>query len=128
MSDLIRFPSPQTSFAMAVEAKPEPGDLLRRPSVPYSSLPELSKPFLIDPSKRSFKYQYANVYFVRLVELRPIVEEHAKRLWAERHCRSITPEQPDPSQTSSSPAHPRPQPGSAMLHCRHCLHGHAPEA
>ena len=53
----------------------------RRPSAAYSSLSELSKPFLIDPSQRSYKHQYANIYFVRLVELRPIVEERAGERW-----------------------------------------------
>jgi hypothetical protein len=53
----------------------------QRPSATYSSLSELSKPFLIDPSLRSYKHQYANIYFVRLVELRPIVEERAGERW-----------------------------------------------
>ena len=53
----------------------------RRPATAYSSLSELSKPFLIDPSSRSYKHQYANIYFVRLVELRPIVEERAGERW-----------------------------------------------
>jgi DNA polymerase delta subunit 2 len=53
----------------------------QRPSVKYSSLSELSRPFLIDPSQRSYKHQYANIYFVRLVELRPIVEERAGERW-----------------------------------------------
>jgi DNA polymerase delta subunit 2 len=59
---------------------PESGPL-KRPSTNYSSLSELSKPFLIDPSSRSYKHQYANIYFVRLVELRPIVEERAAERW-----------------------------------------------
>lgn len=53
----------------------------QRPTTAYSSLSELSKPFLIDPSSRSYKHQYANVYFVRLVELRPIVEQRAAERW-----------------------------------------------
>lgn len=65
---------------MAVELSvPESG--VKRPTSSYSSLPELSKPFLIDPSSRSYKHQYANIYFVRLVELRPIVEERAGERW-----------------------------------------------
>ncbi|KAK8870000.1 hypothetical protein IAR55_000570 [Kwoniella newhampshirensis] len=52
-----------------------------RPNPPYSSLPELSKPFLLDPASRSYKHQYANIYFVRLVELRPVVEERAQERW-----------------------------------------------
>lgn len=65
---------------MAVELSvPETGT--KRPATSYSSLSELSKPFLIDPSSRSYKHQYANIYFVRLVELRPIVEERAGERW-----------------------------------------------
>ena len=52
-----------------------------RPSTSYSSLPELSKPFLLDPTTRSYKHQYSNIYFVRLVELRPIVEKRASERW-----------------------------------------------
>nr|WRH23603.1 DNA polymerase delta subunit 2 [Naematelia aurantialba] len=55
---------------------------LVRPTTTYSSLPELSKPFLIDSAQRSYKHQYSNIYFVRLVELRPIVEEQAKERWS----------------------------------------------
>ncbi|CAK9780848.1 unnamed protein product [Cutaneotrichosporon oleaginosum] len=53
-----------------------------RPVVAYSSLSELSAPFFIDPTSRSYKHQYSNIYFVRLVELRPIVEARAAKLWA----------------------------------------------
>lgn len=66
---------------MATDIKPERDEPLRRPVVPYSPLHELSAPFLIDPSKRSYKHQYSNIYFVRLVELRPMVEAEAKRKW-----------------------------------------------
>ncbi|ORY25755.1 DNA polymerase alpha/epsilon subunit B-domain-containing protein [Naematelia encephala] len=62
---------------------PEPPSVsLTRPTTTYSSLPELSKPFLIDAAHRSYKHQYSNIYFVRLVELRPIVEERAKEKWS----------------------------------------------
>lgn len=53
----------------------------RRPTTSFSSLPQLSKPFLLDPTARSYRHQYSNIYFVRLVELRPIVEERAKERW-----------------------------------------------
>jgi len=69
-------PSIMTMELSVPEASPP-----QRPSTTYSSLSELSKPFLIDPSQRSYKHQYANIYFVRLVELRPIVEERAAERW-----------------------------------------------
>lgn len=67
---------------MATEITFEAGEPPKRPTVAYSSLPELSAPFFIDPASRSYKHQYANIYFVRLVELRPIVEEQAAERWA----------------------------------------------
>ncbi|KAL7422155.1 DNA polymerase delta small subunit Cdc1 [Cryptotrichosporon argae] len=54
---------------------------LRRATADYTSLPELSAPFLLDPATRSYKHQYSNIYFVRLVELRPVVEANAARKW-----------------------------------------------
>lgn len=54
----------------------------RRPTTSYSLIPELSKPFILDPASRSYKHQYSNIYFVRLVELRPIVEVKAQERWA----------------------------------------------
>ncbi|WOO81490.1 DNA polymerase delta small subunit [Vanrija pseudolonga] len=66
---------------MASEISFEPGQPLRRAIAPYSSLPELSAPFLIDSGQRSYKHQYANIYFVRLIELRPVVEERAAQRW-----------------------------------------------
>jgi DNA polymerase delta subunit 2 len=66
---------------MASPLPAEPGPAPRRPNPSYSSLPELSKPFVIDPANRSYRHQYSNVYFVRLVELRPIVEKRAEERW-----------------------------------------------
>nr|XP_019043001.1 DNA polymerase delta subunit 2 [Kwoniella bestiolae CBS 10118]OCF21931.1 DNA polymerase delta subunit 2 [Kwoniella bestiolae CBS 10118] len=64
------------------EPLPTPsGENLMRPNPSYSTLPELTKPFILDSNNRSYKHQYANIYFVRLVELRPIVEERAKERW-----------------------------------------------
>ncbi|WVR04983.1 hypothetical protein IAU60_001995 [Kwoniella sp. DSM 27419] len=54
---------------------------LSRPNPTYSTLPEQSKPFVVAPESRSYKHQYANIYFVRLVELRPTVEDKAKERW-----------------------------------------------
>ncbi|ORX39674.1 DNA polymerase alpha/epsilon subunit B-domain-containing protein [Kockovaella imperatae] len=53
----------------------------QRPSTSYSNLAELSAPFHIDPAQRSYRHQYSNIYFVRLVELRPIVERNAQARW-----------------------------------------------
>lgn len=66
---------------MALEISFEAGQPLQRATAPYSSLPELSAPFLIDSGQRSYKHQYANIYFVRLIELRPVVEERAAQRW-----------------------------------------------
>ncbi|RXK39940.1 DNA polymerase delta subunit 2 [Tremella mesenterica] len=60
---------------------PIPEGRVKRPTTSYSSLTELSAPFLLDPSTRNYKHQYSNIYFVRLVELRPIVEERATERW-----------------------------------------------
>ena len=70
------------SLIMATELPEPTSEALKRPTVTYSSLPALSKPFLIDPALRSYKHQYANIYFVRLVELRSVVEERAQERWA----------------------------------------------
>jgi DNA polymerase delta subunit 2 len=68
---------------MASEIPYEEGTAVpRRATAEYSSLPELSSKFLIDPTQRSYKHQYSNIYFVRLVELRPKVEERAAKRWA----------------------------------------------
>ena len=67
---------------MATELPEPTSEALKRPTATYSSLPALSKPFLIDPALRSYKHQYANIYFVRLVELRTIVEERAHERWS----------------------------------------------
>lgn len=37
--------------------------------------------FVIGTENRSYKHQYANIYFVRLRMLRSCVEENAKRRW-----------------------------------------------
>ena len=52
-----------------------------RPTLTYSTLPDLSKPFFVDAAQRSYKHQYSNIYFVRLVELRPVVEKRAQESW-----------------------------------------------
>lgn len=67
---------------MAFEIKYEEDAPARRPVVDYSTIPELSNKFVIDPKQRSYKHQYSNIYFVRLVELRPMVEERAAKRWS----------------------------------------------
>lgn len=66
---------------MATEIDFQEEEPPRRPTVAYSSLPELTAPFLIDAAHRSYKHQYSNIYFVRLVELRPVVEQRAEKRW-----------------------------------------------
>ena len=68
-------------YIMAMELSVPEGEGIKRPAAPYSSLSKLSGPFLIDPSTRSYKHQYSNMYFVRLVQLRPIVEERGGERW-----------------------------------------------
>ncbi|WVO17005.1 hypothetical protein L204_104691 [Cryptococcus depauperatus] len=61
---------------------PEPClEVPRRPNPGFDPLPHLSQPFHIDPATRSYSHQYANIYFVRLVEQRPIVEKKALEKW-----------------------------------------------
>lgn len=45
-------------------------------------MPKLSKPFLLDDvMTRSYKAQYANIYFLRLMQLRPVVAKVANERW-----------------------------------------------
>ena len=49
-----------------------------------SILPPHETPlFTIDAKNKSYKHQYANIYFVRLRQLRESVEEQAKKKWNE---------------------------------------------
>ncbi|TYJ55337.1 hypothetical protein B9479_003951 [Cryptococcus floricola] len=54
---------------------------MARPSPSYDPLLEVSKQFTVLPANRSYKHQYANIYFVRLVEQRPTVEKRAIEKW-----------------------------------------------
>jgi DNA polymerase delta subunit 2 len=54
----------------------------RRASAEYKPLPKLTKPFLLDDVKaRSYKAQFANIYFLRLLQLRPVVAKVANERW-----------------------------------------------
>ncbi|KAH9946304.1 DNA polymerase alpha/epsilon subunit B-domain-containing protein [Epithele typhae] len=55
---------------------------LMRPPTTVVAPPEDAS-FLIKPSEKSYKHQYANMYFVRLRALRGFVEQQAKRRWNE---------------------------------------------
>ena len=66
---------------MASRLEEPEGEPSKRPTVTYSNLSELSAPFYINPAQRSYRHQYSNIYFVRLVELRPIVEKNAQERW-----------------------------------------------
>lgn len=81
-SDLtLHPPFPSTSINMAAEIQAPEGELPSRAVAAYSTIPTLTAPFIIDAAHRSYKHQYSNIYFVRLVELRPIVEERATEKW-----------------------------------------------
>jgi len=71
----------EPSQIMATSLPSSPTGPPRRPTTSFSTLPQLSKPFLLDPEARSYRHQYSNIYFVRLVELRPIVEDRAQERW-----------------------------------------------
>lgn len=60
------------------------------PSTAHSRLPtsvlppvEATPSFTIDAANKSFKHQYANIYFIRLKLLREHVEREAERKWRE---------------------------------------------
>ncbi|KAI0083974.1 DNA polymerase alpha/epsilon subunit B-domain-containing protein [Irpex rosettiformis] len=63
---------------------------LNTPDTPYTRIstfvtdpPEGTPSFSISGQDKSFKHQYANIYFMRLHALRRFVEQKAKRRWAE---------------------------------------------
>ncbi|GBE82455.1 DNA polymerase subunit delta-2 [Sparassis crispa] len=61
---------------LAVPATP----LTRPPTciLPFSSR---TPSFVLSSANKSYRHQYANIYFVRLQTLRPFVEERARRRW-----------------------------------------------
>ncbi|CAL1704119.1 unnamed protein product [Somion occarium] len=54
-----------------------------RPSTSLVAPPNKTPQFTIDAQNKSYKHQYANIYFVRLRLLRGFVEEQAKKKWNE---------------------------------------------
>ncbi|KAF8631413.1 hypothetical protein AX17_005091 [Amanita inopinata Kibby_2008] len=54
---------------------------LARTSTNVLPLPEGAQSFIITAKERSYKHQYANIYFVRLRFLRQYVEQRAAMLW-----------------------------------------------
>ncbi|OLL24899.1 DNA polymerase subunit delta-2 [Neolecta irregularis DAH-3] len=50
-----------------------------RDSVSYSPLPALRDSLIL--KERNYRQQYANIYFLRLANLKPIIEERAKNEW-----------------------------------------------
>ncbi|KAI0818851.1 DNA polymerase alpha/epsilon subunit B-domain-containing protein [Irpex lacteus] len=66
------------------------GSQLNTPDSPYTRVPtsvvdppEGTPSFHIAGQDKSFKHQYANIYFMRLHALRRFIEQKAKRRWAE---------------------------------------------
>lgn len=49
----------------------------------FDPLPALSHSLEIDPKKRSYKQQYANVYFIRLTLLKSRTVNRARERWSE---------------------------------------------
>ena len=62
----------------------EPNSVTTRTHIPYKPLPSLNDPFVLnDIATRNYKTQYANIYFTRLLKLRPLVAKVANERWAE---------------------------------------------
>ncbi|KAI0665028.1 DNA polymerase alpha/epsilon subunit B-domain-containing protein [Cubamyces menziesii] len=61
---------------------PVPSTPLTRPGTTAVSPPEHAS-FIIKAVDKSYRHQYANIYFVRLRELRQHVEQRAKKRWNE---------------------------------------------
>ncbi|TCD66476.1 hypothetical protein EIP91_001356 [Steccherinum ochraceum] len=61
--------------------RPVPSTPLTRPPTGILPPDPKSSSFTINAANKSYKHQYANIYFVRLRTLRGFVEEHAKRKW-----------------------------------------------
>ncbi|KAM6500832.1 DNA polymerase alpha/epsilon subunit B domain containing protein [Amanita muscaria] len=65
---------------MAAQESLDTSSVLRRPSttvLPIDTLPS----FLITAKDRSYRFQYASIYFIRLGLLRQFVEKNAVKLW-----------------------------------------------
>ena len=58
-----------------------PSTSLTRPTSIVSTTPQSLPSFLLGPANRSYKHQYANIYFIRLRKLRQFVERNAKERW-----------------------------------------------
>jgi hypothetical protein len=55
----------------------------RRAEATYAALPLLNQPFVLnDALTRTYKAQYSNIYFQRLLQLRQIVASAAEKRWA----------------------------------------------
>lgn len=118
---------------MANEVPESSATALKRPTVSYSGLPELSKPFIVDQEHRSYKHQYSNIYFVRLVELRPVVEQQANERWTGVRGGFVPPAAIALAehwyrQTASPTPDPEPATVAAVLHRWHRVSRHASQA
>ncbi|KAF8589945.1 hypothetical protein K439DRAFT_1382479 [Ramaria rubella] len=58
-----------------------PSSPLKRPTSKVSAPPDSLPSFILGPANRSYKHQYANIYFIRLRKLRGFVEENARERW-----------------------------------------------
>ncbi|KAG2077774.1 hypothetical protein BDR04DRAFT_423814 [Suillus decipiens] len=64
-----------------LDSIPTPSCPLVRPTSTIVPPTEMTPSFLIDQKNRSYKHQYANIYFTRLTMLRHAVERRAKARW-----------------------------------------------
>ncbi|KAG1843556.1 DNA polymerase alpha/epsilon subunit B-domain-containing protein [Suillus subalutaceus] len=64
-----------------LDSIPTPSCPLVRPTTTVVPPTEMTPSFLIDTKNKSYKHQYANIYFTRLTLLRNAVEKRAKARW-----------------------------------------------
>ncbi|KII88950.1 hypothetical protein PLICRDRAFT_159910 [Plicaturopsis crispa FD-325 SS-3] len=66
---------------MTIPSLPVPTDAPSRLTTAVLPPTEKTPSYLITAANKSYKHQYANIYFLRLRILREFVEERARRLW-----------------------------------------------
>jgi hypothetical protein len=81
-SSVSSCPVPYRRFIISFSNSPTTSNPLRTPTIVLPPSPAASS-FLITRSNKSYKHQYANIYFVRLRALRVHVEQRARRRWRE---------------------------------------------
>lgn len=111
---------------MTAQAMPA-GPSSQRPTPTTSALSELSAPLRISSSTRSYGHQYANIYFIRLVQLRDEVMQRAEARWA--HVQgSAEGEQANIRQACVTTPHSESSEKPAVLYRRNGVYGDATQA